>query len=335
MTEQNMKAIRVHQFGGPEVLQVETVPVPVAAPGELLIRIEAVAVNYADVLRRRNGPYPHPTHLPATLGIEVAGTVAAIGEGVTGWEIGQSVFSVLPGALGGYAQYATTAAAGAIPVPPGLSPEVACTLVVAGVTAFQMLRDVGRLQPGQDVFIPAAAGGVGSYALQIAKLLGAGRIIAAASTPERRQEAVRLGATHTVASERDDWSQDILAITESKGVDLALEMVGGAFFDQALASLASFGHLIIYGQVGEEPARLDALRLHDRNQTISGYYVGGRFAGRTAEAVEALKALIGHVLAGEIDVQIGHTFTLDQAPEAHRLVESRQSKGKIVLKPWA
>ena len=236
--------------------------------------------------------YPHPTHLPATLGMEVAGTVAATGEGVEGWTIGQPVFSVLPGALGGYAQYATTPVAGAIPVPTGISAEIACTLVVAGVTALQMLRDVGQLQPGQDVFIPAAAGGVGSYALQVARLLGAGRIIAAASTPERREEAMRLGATHTVDSSKTDWSADVLAITDGKGVDLALEMVGGAFFDQALASHAKFGHLIIYGQVGEEPARLDALRLHDHNQTISGYYVGGRFASRPAQAVDALKALI-------------------------------------------
>lgn len=329
-----MKAVRIHAFGGPDMLTVEERPVPQAGPGEVLIRIDAAAVNYADVVRRRNGPYPHTTQLPATLGIEVAGTIVALGDGVQGWAPGAPVFAVLPNALGGYAQYAVAPAATVVPVPAGMDADVACTLVVSGVTALQMLRDVARLQPGETVFIPAAAGGVGGYALQVARLLGAGRIIAAGGTKERRADAIRLGATDTVDSGLANWSEHVLALTDGRGADVVLEMVGGPFFDQSLAALAPFGRLVVYGQVGETAAQLDPLVLQGRNQSVAGYYVGGWFAGRREEAVEALKALVGHVLSGRLQVQIGHALPLHQASEAHRLIEARQARGKIVLKPW-
>ena len=165
-----MKTIQFHAFGGPDVPALEEVPIPQAGPGEVLIKVESASVNYADILRRRNGPYPHPTHLPATPGIEVAGTVAAVGDEVAGVSPGRRVFAVLPGALGGYAEYALARKEAVIP--------------------------------------PGAAGGVGSLAVQIAKVLGAGMVIGIASSEARRAHALSIGADHVIDSNRAGWSAE-------------------------------------------------------------------------------------------------------------------------------
>jgi NADPH2:quinone reductase len=328
-----LKIIRFHAFGGPDVLTLEEAPIPEVGPGEVLIRVESASVNYADILRRRNGPYPHPTGLPATPGIEVAGTVAAVGSQVTSVRPGHRVFAVLPGALGGYAQYALARREAVIPIPDGLDSDTACTLVVSGVTALQMLRDVARLQPGESVFVPGAAGGVGTLAVQIAKVLGARTVVAGASTKGRRAHALSLGADYAIDSTSTDWSAEVRRITENRGVDVGLAIAGGAGFSEGLSSLADFGRMVVYGRVGIDPVAFDPLQLHDRNQSVTGYYVGGQFAARPGQAAAALQTLVGLVQSGQVKVEIGHRLPLADAALAHRLIESRQASGKIVLKP--
>lgn len=187
-----MKAVRLHAHGRPEVLNYEDVPDISPNAGQVMIRVEAAGVNFADIMRRRNMPYPYPSDPPFTPGGEVAGIVECLGEGVAGPPTGTPVFALVgAGGSTGYAQLAVAEAVNVIPIPPGLDAKRACALSIAGITAVLTMQEAALLQPGESVLIQAAAGGVGTYAVQLAKLLGAGTVIGAASTPEKRALTIR------------------------------------------------------------------------------------------------------------------------------------------------
>ena len=337
-----METIRAHRFGPPDVLVLEEVPVPRPGPGQILIKVESAGVNFSDVKRRRNDSYPFPTPLPYTPGGEVAGTVEALGEGVEGPPLGTPVFGLVGGdGSNGYAQFALANAPGVVPIPPGVSADVASGLVIAGSAAVLILRESARLQVGETVFVPGAAGGVGGYAVQIAKLLGAATVIGAASTPEKRAAVLALGADHAVDYSRADWPDRVREVTNGGGVDVALEMGGGALFEQSLACLAPFGRIVVYGSSSGEPLRLGAEGIEglfynpSPNQSLVSFNLGLWFGMRPEVAVGALRTLIGFVASGQVQVPIGHVLPLRRAAEAHRMLEGRQTTGKIVLKPWA
>ncbi len=331
-----MKAVQIQTQGKADVLEYVDLPTPQPGPGQLLVRVEAAAVNFSDVLRRRNDPYPFPTPLPFVPGSEIAGIVEALGDGVSGPPVGTHVFSTATKASGGYAQYALADAASVIPIPPGLSPDVAAGLVVAGSTATLLLTEVAHLQPGENVLIPAAAGGVGSYAVQLAKLLGAGTIIAAAGSSEKQAVAKKLSADHVVDYTQPAWSEQVLEVSQERGLDVILESTGGDVFEQSLACLAPFGRLAVYGRSSGAPLEFSADTVHrtfydpSPNQSIINFNLGLR----PDRAVAALQRLIGFVAEGKIVVQVGHVLPLSRAREAHRLLEERRNVGKIVLKPW-
>jgi NADPH2:quinone reductase len=332
-----MKAARVHHKGGPEVLVLEDAPEPKPARGEVLIKVESASVNFSDVVRRRGDPYPYPTPSPFVPGAEIAGTVAGHGEGVSGPPLGTPVFALLGNVnAGGYAQYAVAPFDQVVVLPPPLDadPDRACTLVVAGVTALQTLVECGRMAAGDSVWIPAAAGGVGSYAVQIARALGAGKIIAGVGDLEKADFVRSLGAHEVVSYADAGWTERVRALTGGRGVDVALEMTGGAMFEQTLSILGAFGRLVVYGTASGEIANLQAPRLLPQNQSVTGYYVSGWFAKRPRAALRALERLIELVRDGTVDVRIGNVLPLAEAAEAHRLLERRSSVGKIVLKPW-
>lgn len=330
-----MKAVRLHEHGDPDVLRFEDVPEPLPGPGQVLIRVEAARVNFADTMRRRNMPYPYPSEPLFTPGGEVAGIVEELGEGVQLPVVGTPVFAFVgAGGSTGYAQYTVADAGNVIPIPPGLDAKQACALSIAGITAVLTLQEAARLQPGESVLVQAAAGGVGSYAVQLAKLLGAGMVIGAASTPEKREIALRLGADHVVDYTEAGWPDRVRLLTDGRGVDIVLEMTGGAVFDESLACLAPFGRSVVYGLAGSQPAHLEPTNLLGSNQSVIGFYLGGWFAHRPDKAVAALQLLIGHVLSGRVAVQIGAVLPLSQAAEAHRMLEGRETTGKIVLEPW-
>jgi NADPH:quinone reductase-like Zn-dependent oxidoreductase len=335
-----MKAIRMHAHGGPEVLTVEEVPEPTPGPGQLLVRVESAAVNYADVMRRRNDPYPFPTPLPFTPGGEVAGTVEALGEGVDGPPVGTPVFAVVGNdGSTGYAQYAVVNAPQAIPVPAGLSTDEAAGIIVAGAAAMLSLTDVGRLAAGETVLIQGAGGGVGSYAIQIAKLRGA-TVIAAASSGAKRGAALDLGADHAVDYTRPEWVDEVRELTGGRGVDVVYEIAGGATFTRTLGVLAPFGRVVVAGAAGGQPLQLDpaAIRafFYDPalNQSLRTFNLGLYFGLRPQVAIEALQTLIGYVASGQVKVHIDRVLPLEQAADAHRLIEGRRTTGKLILKPW-
>lgn len=327
-----MKAARFHRIGGPEVLVYEEVADPSPKAGEVLIRVEAVGLNFADVMRRRGDDYPDPSPPPFILGAEVAGTITALGPGVTGIDIGALVLAT-PGA-GGYAQYICVAAATVIPVPPGVSAVQAAALVGHGLTAALSLRNAARLSKGESVLIEAAAGGVGSFAVQLAKLYGAGKVIAAASTPEKRAIAERLGADASIDYTTPNWVEQVRALTNGRGVDVVLEMVGGETVGQALRAMAPFGRMVFLGQSSGKAALVDPWRLTTPNHTVTGFYIGGYLA--FPDLIQAtLGEIIEFIMAGQLSVQVGTVLPLSQAAEAHRLLEGRKTTGKVVLQPWA
>ncbi len=231
MKTQTMKAVRFHNTGGPEVLIYEDVPNSVTREGEVLIRIEAVGLNFADVMRRRGDDYPDPSPTPFILGAEVAGTVTAVGAGVTSIAVGTSVLAT-PGA-GGYAQYICVPATLVMPLPQGSDAVHAAALMGHGLTAALSLRKAARLLPDETILIEGAADGVGSFAIQLAKLYGAGKVIAAASTQEKRLIAERLGADASVDYTAPDWANKVRELTDGRGVDVVIEMAGGEIVGQA------------------------------------------------------------------------------------------------------
>jgi NADPH2:quinone reductase len=327
-----MKAVRFHTTGGPDVLLYEDVADPTPGDGEVLIRIEAVGLNFADVMRRRGDPYPEPSPPPFILGAEVAGTIAALGAGVSGLEVGTPVLAT-PGA-GGYAQYICVPAAAVVPTPPGLSAIQAAALVGHGLTAALSLRKAARLAAGESVLVEAAAGGVGSFAVQLAKLYGAGMVIAAASTPEKRALAERLGADASVDYTLPGWSEQVRRLTGGRGVDVVLEMAGGESVGQALDAMAAFGRMIFLGQSSGESARIDPWALTVPNRTVTGFYIGG-YLGFPDLIQATLGELIGFILGGTLSLQVGAVLPLAQAAEAHRQLEGRRTTGKVVLQPWS
>jgi NADPH2:quinone reductase len=261
--------------------------------------------------------------------------VEAAGEGVTTIPVGAKVFASLEnGGAGGYAQYAVAKLGKVIPLPDGLTPDQACSLVVAGMTAFQTLADCARLQPGETVLVQAAGGGVGTYAVQLAKLLGAGKVIAAASTPAKRELALKLGADAAIDYTKPDWVKEARELTAGKGIDVVLEATGGDVLNQSLQTMGPFGRIVVYGAASRERKPVNPYAMLGLNQSLITYYVGGWFQSRPQEAAAALRKLIGFIRSGDIDVQIGHILPLSKAAEAHRILAERASAGKIILKPW-
>ena len=336
-----MKAIRAHAPGPPDALLVEEVPIPEAGPGHVLLRVEAAAANFSDVMRRRGDVYPFPTSFPYTPGSEVAGRVEALGPDVSGFTVGDEVFAFV-GSDGstGYAQYAVAAAHSVIPVPPGLSAAEVCGLGVAGTTALLILTETARLQPGESVLVPAAAGGVGSYAVQLAKHLGAGTVIGTASTPAKRAAVLALGADHVVDSSAPGWAGQVRDLTGGRGADVVLEMTGGAAFAESLACLAPFGRLVVYGMASQHPLALGAEAVTSffyrpsPNQSLHAFNLGLWFGMRPAAAGQALGRLASLVATGEIRPQVGEVLPLAHAVEAHRRLEARATTGKVVLDSW-
>lgn len=335
-----MKAIQMAEHGGPEVLQYVDLPDAEAGPGEILIRVASAGVNFSDVMRRRGDDYPDPTPLPFVPGAEVSGTVAALGEGVDGPEVGTPVFGVVgQDASGGYAELARAFAPNVIPIPPGLDADAAATIVITGLSATMILADTARLAEGESVFVPAAAGSLGTYAVQIAKLLGAGTVVAGASTPEKREIALSHGADHAIDYRQNGWVDAVRDVTGGRGVDVAIDIIGGARLGESLDILAPFGRLVAVGAVGAESAQINEAQMRRfvadpaAIQSLIGFNMGIWFAERPQAAVASLQRVVGWVAAGDITTPQTDALPLAEAAEAHRRLETGATKGKLVLKP--
>lgn len=340
-----MQVVQAHAFGSADVLTLETRPVPIPGPGEVLIKVDSASVNFADIMRRRADPYPMPTTLPFIPGSEVAGEIIAHGPGVSTPPIGAAVFALAgtgaAAGTSGYAQFVSVDATRVVPLPAGMSMETACGLFVAGLTALLIVRDVAAVTSGSTVVVQGASGAVGGYAIQLAKHFGARQVIGSASTERRRALALSHGADAVVDSSAPDWAQGVRDLTNGTGVDAVLEIGGGSSLESSLTALAPFGRAVIYGTASGLPLRLSdesILRTFYApalNQSLHVFNLGLWFMMRPHVIGDALGALIGLVMGGRITPPPVQLMPLHQAAEAHRRLEQREQLGRIVLKPWA
>lgn len=329
-----MKAVQFGRFGGPEVLEVVDVPAPVAGPNDLVVRVRAAGVNLSDTLMRENR-YAVSPPLPAIPGNEVVGEVVEVGRDVRGFARGDRVALSLFAAglsVGGYAELVAAEARFATRIPSELTDEEAVALMVQGLTALALTRHTPVA--GKTVLVSAAAGGVGGLLLQLLKQAGARRVIALASTPEKRALTLGLGADAAVDYTAPGWTEQVLALTDGAGPDVVLESVGGAVTGAALSVLAPRGVMVVYGALNIQRFSLgvpELLQLIFQNQSVLGFALVTLL---TAETLRAdLELLFRRARDGSLRTRIGGRFSLADAASAHRALQSRQTAGKLVLVP--
>ena len=327
----SMQAILAEEFGEPDVLQYTEVERPSPGQGEALIEVRSIGVNYADTMRRRN-QYLVPQELPFVPGSEVAGVISEAGDGVDGVSVGDRV--VTPLGEGGYAPYAVAPVENLIPLPDGLDFDEAAAVPLQGLSAYHILKTSGRLAEGESVLVHAAAGGVGTLAVQMAKLLGAGKVIATASTREKLELARDLGADVLVNYTEDGWPERVREATDGAGADVIMEMVGGDFPEKNLSCLARFGRMVVFGAASGDRGKMVPAGLMNGNQTVTGFWLP-RVMGRPDLVGNSLQDILGWVASGELRLTIGARYPLERAAEAHADLEGRRTTGKIVLNPPA
>ena len=315
-----MRAIQQAEFGGPEVLELVELPVPEAGEDEVLIRVTRAGMNFADT-HQREDQYVQRQALPLVPGSEVAGVVEGGGERVV----------ALCG-RGGYAEYAVAPRDRVFPIPDGLDDGTALALLLQGLTAWHLYRTCARLAEGESVLVVSGAGGVGSLAVQLAKPLGAGRVLATASSEDKRALCLELGADVALDGDPEGLEERLLEATGGRGVDVVLEMAGGPVFDAALRAMADMGRLVVYGISSREQNEVRTGRLLKRSQSVIGFWLFHYLERR--EHLEApLAELFALAAAGRVRAVVGETYALSDARRAQEDLAGRRTRGKLLLDP--
>lgn len=314
-----VKAIQIEEFGGPEVMNLVDLPEPLPGPGEKLVRISRIGINYADTHTTQNKYLARQT-LPFVPGQELVGVT----------EDGQRVAAVVPS--GAYAEAAAVPEDRLVPIPDEVDDDQAAGLLIQGITADAILRISANMRPGESVVVNAAAGGTGSLAVQIARSMSAGNIIAMASTGEKRELTLELGADVAVDSRSDDLQAEILEANGGKPVDVVLEMAGGQAFEDLLHSLAPFGRLVTFGIASGEENVVKTGHLMRNSRAVIGFWMIHLLADP-----ELASASIGRVLGaaskGKLKTVVGGTFGFDEVARVHEDLAARRTIGKILLDP--
>jgi NADPH2:quinone reductase len=322
-----MRAIRIEEFGGPDVMQLADLDKPEPGDGEVLIRVSRAGINWADTHQREND-YIARYDLPLVPGGEVVGVVE---RGAGEIEEGQRVVAMT--GTGGYAEYATASADTTFPLPDGVDDGQALALLIQGLTAWHLYRTCGRVARGESVVVISGAGGVGSLAVQLGKpLANAGRIIATASSEEKRQLSVELGADAAVDAAREDLTDALIEANGGEKVDVVFEMSGGAVFDACRKALAPFGRLVVYGIASREQNEVRSGSLMRRSQSIVGFWLM-HCIGRPGMLREPLADLFDRAARGEVKAVVGETYPLSEVARAHEDIQSRRTSGKLLLDP--
>jgi NADPH:quinone reductase len=320
-----MKAIQIAQTGGPEVLRLADVPDPSPGPGQVLVRLSAIGINFVDTYHR-GGLYPRA--VPFVPGGEGAGEVVAVGDGVSGVAAGDRVAST--DLAGAYAELAVVAADRLVPLPAGVPDEVAAAVLLQGMTAHYLLHDSYPVHAGDPVLVHAAAGGMGLLLSQWGKALGA-RVIGTASTPEKVELARSAGANPVLGY--DGFAAAVRDLTDGDGVAAVYDGVGRATFDESLASLRRHGVLVLYGQSSGPVPPFDLARLNSGGSLYVTRPTLGHFVSTPAELLSRAGDVLGRVAAGTLSVRIGGRYPLAEAARAHEDLESRRTTGKLLLIP--
>ena len=313
-----MKAIQITTFGGPEVMNYLELPDPTAQDGEVILDVTSIGINYADTHQTENSYLSQQT-LPLIPGIEVTGI----------YEGKRYLASV---SSGGYAQKAVASKHALFPIPEGVTDQQALCMLIQGATAWHLLKTMGNLQKDQTVVIHAAAGGVGTLAIQLAKMWG-GKVIAVTGSTKKAELARSLGADEIVMANEPELAKSIRAHNNGKGVDLILEMVGGTTFDQSLQALGTFGKLITFGMASRTaPTPLHPGSLMHGSKTVAGFWLANCF-GKKELMHDVIAELFQLVASGKLRPVIGNTYPLSEAAQAHREMLARETVGKIALDP--
>ncbi|RPI28283.1 MAG: quinone oxidoreductase [Acidobacteria bacterium] len=322
-----MKAIRVHELGGPEVLRLEQIPSPQPGSGDVLVELRAIGVNFIDTYHRQ-GLYKLP--IPFTPGVEGAGVVTSVAPDVNQFKPGDRVvYALSPGA---YAEQAAVPAAKLVRLPAQLDFEAGAAATLQGLTAHYLTRSTFVLQPGHAVLVHAAAGGVGLLLVQVAKLLGA-TVFGTVSTEEKAELAREAGADHVILYTKQDFEAEVRRLTSGKGVDVVYESVGRDTFDKSLNSLKPRGFLILYGQASGPVPPLDPQVLNAKGSLFLTRPSLGHYTASREELDARAEELFGWIAQGRVKLRIGVRYQLENAAQAHRDLEARKTTGKVVLVP--
>ena len=323
-----MRAIEISEPGGPEVLLPVTRPVPVPSAEDILIKVAAAGVNRPDALQRA-GAYAPPPDASDLPGLECAGEVVSVGAGVSRWTVGDKVCALLPG--GGYAEYVTTHQDHALPVPAGLSMVEAAALPETFFTVWTNVFERGCLEAGEVFLVHGGTSGIGTTAIQLAKAMGA-RVFATAGSVKKCAKCVELGAELAINYNEEDYVEAVKAATNGRGVDLILDMVGGAYIARNIRALALDGRLAMIAFLGGPKAEINFAQIMAKRITVTGSTLRPRSIQDKAVIAEALREIVWPMIeAGRIAPVMDSTFPLEQAADAHRRIESSGHIGKIVL----
>jgi NADPH:quinone reductase len=317
-----MRAIQMTEFGGPEVLELTELPTPEPGGDEVLIKVTRAGLNFADTHTRTNS-YVQKAALPLVPGGEVTGIREDTGERVV----------ALTGS-GGYAEYATAPKQLVFPIPPELEDGAALALIIQGTTAWHLYRTAGRVAPGESVVVHAAAGGVGSLAVQLGHPLGAGRVIATASSDEKRALALRLGAEVAIDPAPERLTERLIEANAGAPVDVVFDMAGGEVFAASYDALAHFGRIVVCGIASQQPNQLSTGSLLRHSRAAVGFYLF-HCLERPGMFNDALAELFERAARGELEVVVGHTYPLEHAAQAHIDLRERRTTGKLLLDPSA
>ncbi|MBK8181709.1 MAG: NAD(P)H-quinone oxidoreductase [Candidatus Competibacteraceae bacterium] len=323
-----MRVIEITEPGGPEKLVLKQRPLPQPAPGEVLIKVAVAGVNRPDCLQRQGG-YPPPPGASDIPGLEVAGTIVGLGEGVANWKIGDAVCALLTG--GGYAEYCTTPAPQCLPIPNGLTVQQAAALPETFFTVWSNMFDRARLQPGETLLVHGGASGIGTTAIQLATALGS-RVFATVGGVEKIQPCLDLGAERVINYREEDFVQVIKELTRNRGVDVILDMVGGDYAQRNLSALAVEGRLVFIAFLRGAKMELNLAPVMMKRLTMTGSTLRARPVEHKAPIAESLRNNVWPLLAnGTIKPIIDRIFPLAEAADAHALMESNRHIGKLLL----
>jgi NADPH2:quinone reductase len=324
-----MKAIRVHEFGGPEALKLEEIPIPQPGPGQALVKIEASGVNFIDVYHR-TGLYPAP--LPRLMGVEGAGVVEAVGPEVSEVKAGDRVAYAFAGAPGAYGEYALVPSQRLVTIPAGVDTRKAAAAMLQGMTAHYLVRSAYFLKKGNACVIHAAAGGVGLLLCQMAKQRGA-RVFATVSTEDKARLAQEAGADVVIRYTKQDFEAEIKRLTDGQGVQVVYDSVAKDTFEKSLNCLAPRGYLVLYGQSSGPVPPFDPNQLSAKGSLFLTRPTLAHYTQTREELLERAYDVLNAIAARTLTLRIGATFPLAEAAEAHRQLEGRKTTGKVLLIP--
>lgn len=324
-----MKAVVVTEFGGPEVLEYREVEKPSLRSKQVLIRVAATAVNFADI-KARYGKYHGTGQPPFVPGLDAAGIVEAVGSEVQHLKVGDRVIAFPKN--GSYAEYIVADEDLTFAIPDSVDFETAAACPTVSFTSYKLLADVARLQPGETVLIHAAAGGIGTTAIQLAKILGAGRVIGTVGNENKIAAALEAGADHVICYETEDFAATVNELTDGEGADVILDSISGGVAEKSLDCLAYYGRLVNFGNAaGGMVGQVKTTDLHSSCRSVLGFSLGTTRDKRPYLLQDTANQVLPYLADGRLQMKIGACFSIEEAAKAHELVESRKSTGKVLL----